>query len=155
MTKEDEQIICKALGCEKVDMTIDFALSTGIAFNSSILLRNCLCELFRCAAEDLGVLRGKKPNIRAFPPPCGRWTLAAKDEGTLFRASERGCPVRFLIRILYTDAPAVIGRAEPLIGEFLRRLEEKYVEARRDYTIEKIRQLEKWAGRMRDGETTL
>ena len=68
MTKEDELIICKALGCEKVDMTIDFALSTGIAFNSSIMLMNCLCELFRCAAEDLGVLRGKKPNIRAFPP---------------------------------------------------------------------------------------
>ena len=35
----------------------------------------------RCVAEDLGVFRAGKPNIRAFPPPCGRWALLARDEG--------------------------------------------------------------------------
>ena len=35
----------------------------------------------RGVAEDLGVLRAGKPNIRALPPPCGRWILLARDEG--------------------------------------------------------------------------
>ena len=35
----------------------------------------------RCVAEDLGVLRAGKPNIRSLSPPCGRWILLARDEG--------------------------------------------------------------------------
>ncbi len=82
MTKEDETLIDKAVCCEKVDTTIDLALGTGLAPGSGIILGNCLRELFRCAAEELGVLRSGKPDIRAFPLPCGRWVLFARDDGT-------------------------------------------------------------------------
>ena len=154
MTKGENQIIDRAVGGEKVNLTIDLALSAGIAFNSGIMLGNCLGELYRCVAEDLGVLRARKPNIRAFPPPCGRWTLLARDEGTLFLGSERGCFIRFLVRILYTDAPEVVRRAEPLTEEFLHRLEAQYMEARREDTISKIRQIEKSASRGKDEGTS-
>jgi len=155
MTKGENQIIDRAVWGEKVNLTIDLALSAGIAFNSGIMLGNCLGELYRCVAEDLGVLRAGKPNIRALPPPCGRWTLLARDEGILFLGSERGCSIRFLVRILYTDAPEVVRRAEPLTEEFLHRLEAQYMEARREDTISKIRQIEKSASRGKDEGTSL
>ena len=40
-----------------------------------------ILKAFHTKLENLGVLRAGKPNIRAFPPPCGRWALLARDEG--------------------------------------------------------------------------
>ena len=39
-----------------------------------------ILKAFHTKLENLGVLRAGKPNIRAFPPPCGRWIRLAKDE---------------------------------------------------------------------------
>ena len=39
-----------------------------------------ILKAFHTKLENLGVLRAGKPNIRALPPPCGRWIHLAKDE---------------------------------------------------------------------------
>ena len=40
-----------------------------------------ILKAFHTKLKDLGMLRAGKPNIRALPPPCGRWILLARDEG--------------------------------------------------------------------------
>lgn len=40
-----------------------------------------ILKAFHTKLENLGVLRAGKPNIRALPPPCGRWIVLTRDEG--------------------------------------------------------------------------
>lgn len=98
--------------------------------------------------------------------PC--WTLSLSREAEGFPESIRDDEVDeclvilrgegginpILVHILYTDAPEVVRRAEPLTEEFLHRLEAQYMEARREDTISKIRQIEKSASRGKDEGTS-